>query len=93
MTRNGTFYVQKNTLKQFIKDMEDYAEVRCDFYDDIDGYWCVDAWRTNDNDEEGEVVAHVYNDGSVVYLDKEAKQSAYVKAIIKECLMEIKDNK
>ena len=73
--------------------MKDYAEVRCDFYDNVNGYWCVDAWRTSDDNEEGKVVAHIYDNGSVVYLDEESKQSAYAKAIIKECLMKIKDNK
>ena len=70
--------------------MEDYAEVRCDFYDDIEGYWCVDAWRTNDDDEEGEVVAHVYDDGSVVWLNNNAKKSHYVQMVIKDCITDLK---
>lgn len=39
-----------------------FSEVRCDYFDDYDGVWCVDAWKTGDGDEEGTVVAKINPD-------------------------------
>lgn len=36
-----------------------YSEVKCTYH--ADGFWVVDAWKTNDQEEEGVVVA-VIND-------------------------------
>ena len=36
-----------------------YSEVKCTYH--ADGFWAVDAWKTNDQEEEGVVVA-VIND-------------------------------
>lgn len=36
-----------------------YSEVKCTHH--ADGFWCVDAWKTNDQGEEGIVIA-VIND-------------------------------
>ena len=36
-----------------------YSEVRCTYH--ADGFWTVDAWKTNDQEEEGVVIA-VIND-------------------------------
>lgn len=36
-----------------------YSEVKCTHH--TDGFWCVDAWKTNDQEEEGMVIA-VIND-------------------------------
>ena len=35
--------------------MKIYEEVVCNYH--TDGFWTVDAWKTNDEDEEGVVVA------------------------------------
>jgi predicted RNA-binding Zn-ribbon protein involved in translation (DUF1610 family) len=36
-----------------------FAEVRCDYFDELDKIWLVDAWRTPDDDEGGFVVAKI----------------------------------
>lgn len=36
-----------------------YSEVKCTHH--TDGFWCVDAWKTNGQEEEGMVIA-VIND-------------------------------
>ena len=69
--------------------MEEFAEVRCDFYDDIGGYWCVDCWRTCDDMEEGECVAHIYDNGSVVWLNNNARKSMYVQEVINDCISDM----
>lgn len=68
-----------------------YKEVRCDFYDDINRYWCVDAWRTCDDDESGRVVAVINDAGGVFYADPDAKLCTRVVECIKEKLVEMED--
>ncbi len=60
--------------------MTNYSEVRIDYYDDIDGVWTVDAWKTDDDNEEGEVVATI-NPATreVTYLNPAAKHDALVR--------------
>ena len=73
--------------------MKDYVEVRCNFYNDIKGCWCVDAWMTDNDNEEGKVVAEIYDNGGVVYIDVNAMKSPNVQEVIKSCLMGINGNK
>lgn len=63
---------------------EFYSEVKCNYLND-EGYWCVDAWRTGDGDEEGKVVA-VINDktGDVFYCEPEARLSPMVADAVKQ---------
>lgn len=61
-----------------------WAEIRCDFFDEEEKYWLVDAWKTGDDNEEGEVIAKISEAGDVVYLDEEAKTDKYVQEVIKE---------
>lgn len=54
--------------------MKIYNEVRHDFYDDMIGVYCIDAWATDDSNEEGKVVATFDpENGEVTYLDDDAK--------------------
>ena len=69
--------------------MSKWAEIRCDFYDDEEEKWCVDAWLTDDGDEEGTVIAKIdVENKTVEYLDKDAKTDSYAQEIIKEMLEE-----
>ena len=36
-----------------------FSEVRCDYFDEETGVWCVDAWKALDRDEEWTVVAKI----------------------------------
>ena len=55
-----------------------YSEVRIHHYDDIEQYWCVDAWKTDDPNEEGRVVATIDDDFNVTWLDDKAKDDVLV---------------
>lgn len=68
-----------------------YKEVRCTHYSDIDHYWYVDAWRTDNDDEGGRTVAVINDFGGVCYIDKEAGQCTRVVECIKEKLAEMED--
>lgn len=49
--------------------MKLYSEVKINYH--TDGFWTVDAWKTNDENEEGKVIA-VINDvtGDVYAIDQ-----------------------
>lgn len=68
--------------------MSEWTELRNDFYDDIEKCWNIDAWNTLDDNEEREVIAKVYENGLVEYLDERAKTNEHCQELIKE----IKDN-
>ena len=75
--------------------MSKYAEIRCDFYDNEEEKWFVDAWFTDDDNEEGTVIAKVnYKTKEVEYLDNDAKTDSLAQEVrnktypllIKSCL-------
>lgn len=39
-----------------------FAELRNDYYDPDEKCYCIDGWRTSNNNEEGIVIARVYKD-------------------------------
>lgn len=49
-----------------------YKEVRHDYHNDEEGYWTIDAWRTDDDDEEGVAPIEVYDDGHLAIRDETA---------------------
>lgn len=49
-----------------------YKEIRHDYHNDEDGYWTIDAWRTEDMDEEGVAPIEVYDDGHLAIRDENA---------------------
>lgn len=59
-----------------------WAEIRCDFVDD-EGTIFIDAWKTPDGNEEGEVLAKVTRDGRVEYVNEHAKTNKKVEEVIK----------
>ena len=67
--------------------MSKYAEIRCDFYDNEEEKWFVDAWFTDGDDEEGTVIAKVnYKTKEVEYLDNDAKTDSLAQEVINETL-------
>lgn len=56
-----------------------YSEVRINHFDDIEGCWCVDAWLTPDDNEEGRVIAKIKDNGEISWIDKDAESDPYVK--------------
>lgn len=73
--------------------MSKWAEIRNDYYDDIEHKVCIDAWETEyDDNEEGVVIAKVnYKTKEVEYLDNDAKTDSYAQEIINETLKQIDD--
>ena len=49
----------------------------------------MDAWKTGDDNEEGEVIAKISEAGEVVYLDEEAKDDEYAKEVVGEKLKDL----
>ncbi len=70
--------------------MSKYAEIRNDFYDDIEHKVYIDAWFTDDDNEPGFVIAKVnYKTKEVEYLGTDARTDEYAQKIINETLKEI----
>jgi hypothetical protein len=59
-----------------------WAEIKNDFEDDGEIY--IDAWKTEDDNEDGRVIAKVKANGDVEYIDERAKTDMYAQEMIKE---------
>ena len=68
-----------------------WSEVKCDYCDD--GFWRVDAWETDDSNEEGTVIAFVDDlTGRVLYNDPVARVDSLAQEVIHEKVHDIKYN-
>lgn len=66
--------------------MSKWSEIRIDFLD-TEKKWSVDAWKTDDDNEEGSVIAKIdLYTGTVEYLDVDAKTDEYAQEEIREFL-------
>lgn len=71
---------------------EFFAEVKCD-YNNTEGFWTVDAWKTSDDNEEGTVIAAIHETtGDVFYADALARISPKAQAVITAKVQEIKSS-
>jgi predicted RNA-binding Zn-ribbon protein involved in translation (DUF1610 family) len=71
-----------------------FSEVRCDYFDEEAGVWCVDAWLTPDDDEGGFVVAKINPDTlEVTYTDRDYAMDKLVKETVASKLKEILKDK
>ena len=71
-----------------------FCEVRWDYFDDLDGVWCIDAWKTPDDDEGGFVVAKINPDTfEVTYTDRDYAKDKLVKEAVACKLKEILKDK
>jgi hypothetical protein len=75
-----------------------WAEIRNDFEESND--WgerviCIDAWKTDDDNEEGKVIAKVIHSKSgdvhVEYIDEKAKVDTYAQEVIKETVKKLQE--
>ena len=67
--------------------MSKWSEIRINFFDEEEKKWYVDAWLTDDANEEGTVIAKIdLYTGIVEYLDKDAKIDEYAQKEIREFL-------
>jgi hypothetical protein len=70
---------------------ESYTEVRCDYLDEEEHYWCVDAWDSNEPDAQGRVIAVIHDpDGDIHYCEVEARLSPMAQEVIKAKIAELK---
>lgn len=56
-----------------------YSEVVIDFYDDIKNEWTIDTWKTDNDNEEGVVVARINLKGEILWEVEDAKNDPRVK--------------
>lgn len=56
-----------------------YSEVIIDFYDDIKNEWTIDTWKTDNDNEEGVVVARINLKGEILWEVEDAKNDPRVK--------------
>lgn len=67
--------------------MSKWSEIRINFFDEEEKKWYVDAWLTDDANEEGAVIAKIdLYTGIVEYLDEDAKTDEYAQKEIREFL-------
>ena len=69
--------------------MSKWSDIRWDFFNEEEEKYFVDAWRTDNDNEEGTVIAKLdLANETVEYLDEDAKTDEYAQAVIKEMLEE-----
>lgn len=67
--------------------MSKWKEIKCDFFNEKEGKYMVDAWKTDNDSEEGTVIAKLdLADSTVEYIDEDAKTDVYAQAVIKKML-------
>ncbi len=75
-----------------MENKKHWAEIRCDYIDETDGYWYVDAWLTGDDDEEGKSIAVIDADtAKVFYIDAMARWDKEAQEVIQKKVGEIKN--
>jgi predicted RNA-binding Zn-ribbon protein involved in translation (DUF1610 family) len=71
-----------------LKLANQFSEVRCDFFDEVTGCWCVDAWGKYVDD--GEVVAKINPETlEVTYNSPDYAKDRLVREVIKDKMREI----
>ena len=66
--------------------MSKYKEVKINFYNEEEKKWFVDAWKTNRDNEEGQVIAKIDLAGNIEYLDANAQKDTLAQQKIREFL-------
>lgn len=64
--------------------MNIWGEIRNDF--EMDELIFIDAWETENDNEEGKVIAKVTKDGEVTYLDDRAIKDTYAQEMITDAI-------
>ena len=69
--------------------MSKWTEIICE-YNNGEGFWCVDAWKTSDENEEGKVIAVIDETSkNVYYIEPLARTDVYAQEVIKEKIAEL----
>ena len=73
------YMLTEESIDRLFEQSELYGEVRCDYLNEENGWWCIDAWKTANDDEEGEVVGWVdAKSGNIYYKHEKAMCSKMV---------------
>lgn len=67
-----------------------WAEIRNTHYDFIECATYIDAWETDDYNEEGKVIAKVYDTEEAEYFDERARTDEYAQEVINRTIETIK---
>lgn len=71
-----------------------WSEIRIDNFDEVEQVYTVDAWETDDDNEEGKVIAKIYPATCYVeYIDARAETDEYVREAIRDAYEMIHDTK
>lgn len=72
-------------FKQTTTDMKKYTEIRNDYFDSSSNYWTIDAWTSDDDNEEGRVIAVVNGTtGDVWFIDNTCRNDENVLSAIRD---------
>ena len=68
--------------------MSKWSQIQNTFFDDVEKCYTIDAWLTDDPNEQGKVIAKVYEDGTkgTVYIDEDARTDEYAQAMIDDVI-------
>ena len=74
-------------FRKWDKIMGKWRDIRCDFFNEEEEKYIVNAWKTNNDSEEGMVIAKLdLANGTVEYIDEDTKTDEYAQIVIKEML-------
>lgn len=66
--------------------MSKWNDIRCDVFNEEEEKYIVEAWQTGSSNE-GDVIAKLdLAEGTVEYIDEDAKTDEYAQAVIEEML-------
>lgn len=70
--------------------MSKWSEIRNDFVCEDSHKIYIDAWLTDDDNEEGVVIARIdMETKNIEYFDNDARTDSYAQEIIRETIMEL----
>lgn len=74
-----------------MKQISKYREIRNNFVDEEDHKVYIDAWKTENPNEEGSVIAKIdLATYEVEYLDEKAKRDPYAQEMIRKTVSDLK---
>jgi len=74
--------------------MSKWKEIRCTFFNAMEEKYMVDAWETDNDNEKSTRIAKIdIADGTVEYIDEDAKTDEYAQKVLKEMSVSIKMRK
>lgn len=88
------YLLTDKSIERLYEQSEVYGEVRCDYLNEEDNWWCIDAWKTAGDNDEGEVVGWVDAvSGNIYYKHETAMCSQKVREVAESRQAEIRAEK